>query len=109
MQETTTNTKVVQVQVDNASSTPKSVNELRLLAKQDKLPIQVVVRIYGKYRVFVFTTLSEARRSFPSLEPETNGNKFTWGMRGAIENKIDNTLVEALRFEDWATDEALSV
>jgi len=109
MQTNTTNTNIAQVQEGNISLTPKSVNELRFLAKQDKLPIQVVARIYGEYRVFVFTTLSEARRFFPSLEPETNGNKFTWGMRGEIDNQIENKKQEALRFECWATDEALSV
>lgn len=89
----------------------KSVNELRSLAKQDKLPIQVVVRRFGQFKVFVFKTLSEARRFFPSLDPDINSESFTWGTRGEVNTQTDNGVVkqEALRFEDWATENAYSL
>ncbi len=89
----------------------KSVNELRLLAKEDKLPIQVVVKIFGQYKAYVFKTLSEARRLFPELDPDINGEVFTWGTRGEVNTQTDNGVVkqEALRFEDWATENAYSL
>lgn len=89
----------------------KSVNELRSLAKQDKLPIQVVVRRFGQFKVFVFKTLSEARRFFPSLDPDINSESFTWGTRGEVNAQTDNGSVkrEALRFEDWTANDALSI
>ena len=89
----------------------KSVDELRLLAKEDKLPIQVVVKIFGQYKAYVFKTLSEARRLFPELDPDINGEAFTWGTRGEVNTQTDNGVVkqEALRFEDWATENAYSL
>ena len=89
----------------------KSLHELRLLAKEDKLPIQVVVRRFGQYKAFVFKTLSEARRSFLELDPNNNNDKFTWGTRGVVHLQIDDSIVEkdALRFEDWETNDAFSI
>jgi len=89
----------------------KSLYELRSLAKEDKLPIQVVVKIFGQYKAYAFKTLSEARRLFPELDPDINGELFTWGTRGEVNTQTDNGAVkqEALRFEDWATENAYSL
>jgi hypothetical protein len=92
-------------------SNETSLYELRSLAKEDKLPIQVVVRRFGQFTGLLFNTLSDARQSYPTLDPENDNDKFTCGTRGLVEVKIENGVEEkeALRFEDWASYNAFSV
>ena len=91
-------------------SNETSLYELRSLAKEDKLPIQVVVRRIGQFTGLLFNTLSDARQSYPTLDPDNSNDKFTWGTRGLVEVKSENGVEkkDALRFEDWESYNAFS-
>lgn len=51
-----------------------------------------------------FGSLSQAQEVYPDLDPETNGERFTWAMR---DETLDRT-TEAMRFESWKAYEQYS-
>jgi hypothetical protein len=58
------------------------------------IPVQVVgVQEEG---MFEFPNLAAARKFFPELDPYNSSEKFTWAMRGELNE------APALRFETWA-------
>lgn len=50
----------------------------------------------------VFGSLAEAQAMFPDLDPEVNGKRFTWAMKGNIDGQL------CIRFETWAAYELYS-
>lgn len=52
-----------------------------------------------------YETLEEARKDFPSIDPNGNGKDFTWGMFGGIDELSGRPV---MMFVDWETDNALS-
>jgi len=65
-----------------------------------------------KYKVLVvtvkgsklFDNFNEAKKVYPDLDINRNTKNFTWAMNGGFDNEKP-----IIRFEDWLTNEALSV
>lgn len=72
-------------------------------AKKDGTRFMIRVVRDGQ-AVLLFNSLTEARRRFPELDPDKNGPNFTWGQ---YDGHFDGKPV--MRFEDWATERALSI
>ena len=58
------------------------------------IPVQVVG--LREERIFEFPNLDAAQRLFPELDPYKSSDRFTWAMRGELNE------APALRFETWA-------
>lgn len=64
---------------------------------------EYIVMVVTVREVATFPNLEAAREYFPTLDPYRNTHDFTWAMRDMINGK------PIMRFEDWATDERMSV
>jgi hypothetical protein len=62
-------------------------------------PVEVVTRSKGRE---VFPNLAEAQKKYPTIDPEHNGQDFTWAVRGQVDGK------PAMRFDDWETERIVS-
>jgi hypothetical protein len=81
----------------------------------ETLPVQVVT-MKGSY---VYRNLSEAKRTFPTLDPDHNGQEFTWASYGEVElhpgfavdtprGRYDAKKCVAMRFETWQVERMVS-
>jgi hypothetical protein len=66
---------------------------------QEGCPVTVVISLKEGYD---FANLEQARKVYPDLDPDINGERFTWAMH----DKVDG--VPAMRFESWAAYEIFS-
>lgn len=83
----------------------------------EKLPVEVVTD--KAKRQEVFENIAKARETYPTLDPETSTGDFTWACYGEIEDIFPNAArypgryqkdqVVAMRFEDWGTNNLLSI
>jgi len=51
---------------------------------------------------YEFPNLDEAKKVYPDLDPDVNGQNFTWAMH----DKVDGQ--PAMRFESWAAEAIFS-
>jgi len=62
-------------------------------------PVVVVLSVHEGYE---FANLDEAKKSYPDLDPNKNGENFTWAMHDKVNGK------PAMRFESWKANESFS-
>jgi hypothetical protein len=62
-------------------------------------PVVVVLSMREGYE---FSSLEEAKKVYPDLDPDINGQNFTWAMH----DKVDGQ--PAMRFESWKANEIFS-
>jgi hypothetical protein len=66
-------------------------------------PVQIVIKNEDSWEVHEYPNLAEAKKAFPDLDPYRNARNFTWAMRGELNG------APALRFENWAAENILSI
>jgi len=62
-------------------------------------PVVVVLSVKEGYE---FASLEDAKKVYPDLDPDINGENFTWAMH----DKVDGQ--KAMRFESWKAYESFS-
>jgi len=66
---------------------------------QPNCPVVVVLSLREGYE---FKNLEEAKKQYPDLNPDVNGQNFTWAMHDVVDGK------PAMRFESWSANEIFS-
>lgn len=64
--------------------------------------------IFDKNSTEVFSNLSSAKAILPDLDPEVNGKRFSWAMRGEVDKENGPGRETAIRFETWEAERMYS-
>jgi hypothetical protein len=70
-----------------------------------KLPFPAncsVVVVLSMREGYEFQNLEEAKKVYPDLDPDINGQNFTWAMHDKVDGQT------AMRFESWKANEIFS-
>ena len=81
-----------QVKKEKVSMTSK-------LPFQPNCPVTVVIGLHEGYD---FVNLEAAKKVYPDLDPNVNGQRFTWAMHDKVNGQ------PAMRFESWEAEAIFS-
>ena len=74
-------------------------------SRTSKLPFQPncpVTVVIGLHEGYDFVNLEAAKKVYPDLDPNVNGQRFTWAMHDKVNGQ------PAMRFESWEAEAIFS-